>query len=164
MLQFLLLIDCRCRSPTSADCDHHLVWAKIQRHACSKKRPDHPKLKLDFLKTTERARKYETNIQTEMLEKRQTWPVLAETLKTTANQQGPEIRQPEKQWIDAECLELIEKHCQGPEYRLLCAKIKKACRQAKRNQLKENAMQAEKAFKIGNTRNVYQLGRTISCS
>ena len=162
------------RALPSADCgtDHQLVWAKICGRSWNRKsrQPKKHKLHLKQLKDPTVATAFETSVKVHLKDKDVTWSVLAEALNSASKQHCPKIRKADKPWMeDPKCQELInqrrlvkKKNFQSPEYRNLCKDVKKACRKAKRRWLAALSDEAEKSYRSGDVRKVYQLIKKIS--
>ena len=120
------------RALASADCgsDHQLVWAKIKGRAWNSKK--NMKARKTWNLGTINPDSFETNLKRNIEGQSQiTWATAAEAYISTLDEECPKTVSARRPWIDAACMELIEerrrkkRECdQGPEYRILCKRVK----------------------------------------
>lgn len=163
------------RALVSADCgtDHQMVWARIKGRAWRRKQHRTQKLQpqLGCLKIQAVAYAFERDVSEYIRDKEITWGVLQSAIQEATEIHCPSTPKADKPWLNEnpEILEMIEERrslkltdFQGMDYRNQCKKVKKACRRAKRRWLSQLCKEADKAYKVGDTRQVYDLIRKIS--
>eukprot|EP00112_Aurelia_sp_Birch-Aquarium-sp1_P006387 Seg1706.5 transcript_id=Seg1706.5/GoldUCD/mRNA.D3Y31 product="Transposon TX1 putative 149 kDa protein" pseudo=true protein_id=Seg1706.5/GoldUCD/D3Y31 len=161
------------RALTSADCgsDHQMVWAKVQGTSWQRmcKRRKAVKLETGIFKNEIAAKDFEKTLHNEMIHTNQSWSDFSETIRKVAEEKCPKKARGNKPWITEACLDVINKRraakindFQGERYRELCKEVSKTCRKAKRVWLREKAVDAENAYRKGNTRTTYKLVKEIS--